>query len=486
MTTNFLAGQASLWVQPDGPNSEPKYLGCHSVGDIPEPKGDSTLLWCPDPAQVGKFIVKNSFKGEPGAITTSIETDLRKTADYLEDLADLGCPFPLYVHKVSCGRRDVFSNFDRSFVLLDAEITNATLANLASRNPADEGESTQSFDLSVRQILRVFNLEVNRFAITETEDITALAFAGENRCEGACGASQKEEDYLLAVSKALVGSVSNTADVLLSEDGGSWLPTTADPFDGGEDIQGVVSFRLSRDDVRIIVARGTTDAGNHAEIAFSDDYGVTWTNVDVGSVDGEFVSNAHALFALDRYHIWLGSNLGRIYFSSDAGLTWTIQENAVISATPITGISFSDDITGFAIYTGGETAKCSDGESWSATGSSGATAACDIHTISAYSVWTCGSNGLYFSTDLGLTWTQRLTYNVKAIDFLNPLFGVIVGGGTNANVWMTIDGGFDWVTLTAIANTGFTDVKCVSTKSIYVCGNISNGTGFIGKLIPVD
>jgi photosystem II stability/assembly factor-like uncharacterized protein len=483
---NFLAGQASLWVQPNGPNSITRYLGCHSVADIAEPKGDSTLLYCPDPSQVGKFKVKNSFKGAPGTITTTIETDLRATADYLEDLAAKGCPFTLFVHKVSCGRRDVFTNFDRSFVLGGVEITTATLAKLASRNPTDEGESTQSFAVSVQEVLRVFNMECSRISISDTEDITGISTCGEDRCEGSCGAEQSPEDSLWASSKFLVGSTSNKANVLRSLYEGAWASAAADPFAAAMDIQGVVCFKLSRDDTRIIVARGTTDAGP-LDIAYSDNGGVTWSLVAVGSVNTEFVSSAHSLFALDRYHIWVGSNMGRIYFSSDAGETWTLQEAAVISATAIKGISMYDEYNGMAVYTGGQVAVTSDGTSWSAAGAvSGSAVAMDVKMTSSLDAFVVGTDGMFCTLDGGDVWTKRNSNVVAAIDFYGELFGVAAGSAASAPIWMTIDGGYSWMALPAITNAGFLDVKVVSSKLAYVVGKISGGTGFIGKVQPVS
>jgi len=482
----FLAGQASLWVQPDGPNTEPKYLGCHTIGDIPEPKGDSTLLWCPDPSQVGKYKVKGSFRGEPGVITTSLETDLRKTADYLEDLADNGCPFPLFVHKVSCGRRDVFTNYDRSFVLRQVEVTTATLGKLSTRNPADEGESTQSFDLSARELMRMFNMEVARVSVTETEDITGFAVGGEQRCEGACGVAQKPEDDLYIVSKALVGSAGNTADVLHSENGGVWTVTPADPFIASMDIQGAVVLSMGRNSRRIIVGNGKTQAAHPCEIAYSDDEGVTWTKVHVGSTNAEYIFNSNSLCALDRYHIWVGSNLGRIYFSSDAGESWTVQEAAVISATAIMGVSFYDALNGFAVYTGGQVAITNDGETWSASlAVSGSASAMGIVAVSEYVAWVVGTDGMFFTKDGGATWTKRNSYAIGAIDFLNDMFGIAAGSGANGNIYMTIDGGYDWQVLPAITNGGFTSVTILSTKLAYVTGKISGGTGFLGKIIPV-
>jgi hypothetical protein len=480
--TNFLAGQSSIWVQPDGPNSEPKYLGCHGVGDVTEPFGDITLLFCPDPAKVGEYMVKNSFTGEPGAVTTTIETDLRKTSDYLEDVGR--CPIPIYIHKVSCGRRDVFTNFDRSFILRQSKITSRGLGALASRAPSNEAESTQTFDVSARFLTRIFNLEAARLAVLETEDITGLAVCGEDRCEGDCGNAQSVGDVVYASSKALVGSAKNTSDVLVALNNGAFTSTTSDPFAGGEDIQGVVCFKIGRDTTRVIVARGTTDAGNPAEIAYTDDGGATWTNVNVGSVVGEYVSNSHALFALDRYHVWVGTSGGRIYFSSDAGVTWTLQENAAISATAITGISFSDPLRGFCVFTGGAVGATVDGTSWGATTVSGATGATDIHAISAYVVWVSGSNGLWYTKDGGDTWTVRVNYAIGAIDFLDELFGMAVGSAASGVIYMTINGGYDWQTLPTIANSGMLDVTIINTKLAYICGKINSATGFIAKVVP--
>jgi hypothetical protein len=484
MGTNFLSGESSVWTQPLGPNTEPKYLGCHSVGDIPEPKGDTTKLWCPDPAKTGAFVAKNSFRGEPGAITTSITTDLRKTADYLEDLAAKGCPFPLFIHKVSCGRRDVFTNYDRSFVLRQVNVTSSSLTKLASKDPADNGESGQTFDVSAEEVLRVFNMELSRVSLAETEDITGIAIAGEDRCEGSCGASQKSEDDLFISSKALVGSVSNTADVLRSLRGGVWTATSADPLTGGKDIQGVASFAMGRDITRILVTNGTTQAAHPAEVSYTDNNGTTWTTAHVGSINAEYITS---MFALDRYHVWVGTDGGRIYFSSDAGVNWTLQENAVLSATDVVGISASDDLNLMAIYTGGEVAISSDGGStWSAVTDSGLTNAFGIHMLSSYNAWAVGTQGLFFTTDSGITWTLRNSYAIGAIDFLNEMFGIAVGSAVNGLVYVTIDGGFDWQALPAVANGGFTFVKILSTKLAYVGGKISGGTGFLAKVTPVS
>jgi photosystem II stability/assembly factor-like uncharacterized protein len=483
---NFLAGQASLWVQVDGPNTEPAYLGCHSIGDIPEPKGDSTLLYCPDPSRTGKFVVKNSFKGEPGTITTSIETDIRPTADLLEDLARDGCPFPLFVHKVTTGRRDVFNNFERSFVLRGVDVTQTTLAKLASRTAADEGESTQSFDLSVQEVLRCFNMQATRISMLETEDVQAIAVLGQDRCEGGGLRKMQPQDSLFATTKHLSASAANVANVIHSSYEGTWASTAANPQAAGMDLQGCVGFLIAADTVRIIVARGTTVGGHPAVISYSDDEGVTWHEIHVGSVNGEFMSSPNALFALDRYNIWFGSNLGRIYKSSDGGLTWTLQENAAISATAIVAISFVDDENGMAVWTGGQAAVSVDsGLTWAATTVTGGSTMTDCAMITQFFLWAVGSDGMRFSMDGGTVWNLRSSDNVAAIDFLNDMFGIAVGAAASGVIWMTIDGGYDWLPLTAIPNSGLTNVEVVNSKLAYVTGKTNGGTGFIAKVTPV-
>lgn len=484
MAENFLASQASLWVQPDGPNTKPEYLGCHGVGDIAEPLGDETLLYCPDPASAGGFTVKNSFTGEPGSITTTIDTDLRTSADYLETLGK--CGVPIYVHKVLRGRRDEFTNFDRTFVLNPAKLTQRSLGGLASRTPGDNGESTQSFDISATALLRLYNLEAARVAVTDTEDITGISICGEARCEGAGGASQSVEDYLFAGTKPLTGSTTIAAEVLASINGSAWAATAADPFAADEDIQGIVCFRVGRDTIRVLVARGSTDGANPAEIAYSDNNGTSWTTVNVGSVTGEYCPNSHALFALDRYHIWMGTDGGNIYFSEDAGETWTLQENGAISATDIMGISFYDGDNGFAVYTGGQAAVTSDGgDTWSATGAvTGSSGATDIHALSQYFVYVTGSDGMFYTHDGGDTWSQRNSLAIAAVDFMTNLFGIAVGSAASANIYVTYNGGYDWAAIPAVTNSGYLDVQIVHERLAYVTGNSQGGTGMLLKLQP--
>jgi L-ascorbate metabolism protein UlaG (beta-lactamase superfamily) len=200
------------------------------------------------------------------------------------------------------------------------------------------------------------------------------------------------------------------------------------------------------------------------------------------------VSNGHALFALDRYHIWLGTDGGQIYFSNDGGLTWTIQEAAAISATDIVAISFATPDIGFAGYTGGEVARTADGSqtgaSWAAVTSTAVAGMRDLHAISQFFIWVVGTGGMYYSHDAGVTWDTRNTLVIAAVDFLNELEGIAVVETASGSIYHTINGGNDWAALTDITNGGYLDVAMINSKLAYVAGVASGGTGMLARLLP--
>ena len=72
MADYFSGDMGTIWVQPDGPNSAPQYLGCHDMGDIAEPGGDVTKRYCPDRRGAGRWTVALTSQGIPADVTSSI------------------------------------------------------------------------------------------------------------------------------------------------------------------------------------------------------------------------------------------------------------------------------------------------------------------------------------------------------------------------------------------------------------------------------
>jgi len=493
MATHFTAGMGALWAQPDGVNTEPKYLGCHQLGDIEEPQGDVELLYCPDASAPNRFKVVGSVQGAAGSVTTSVTTDVTDDLDYLERI---NCPFPIYVHMVKSGRKDVFTNFDRTFVLTGARITSKGLTALAARTPDDNSRSEQSFDLSGESLLRFVVLELAQQTITEAESINDITFCNDQQCRTDEDAAVDICQTGYAVADAASGA---SANVLVTTNGGTWAATSADPFGNDEHISAVECFELGRDEIRVMVARGVTDASNPPEISYTDDAGATWTAVDIATAaeNGQYIPLHGALFALDRNAIWAGDDQGYIYKSEDAGLTWTTLDSGTLGGA-CNAIHFSDEDVGFAVGAANAILRTLDGGvSWSTitgpTAQAGVAILC-LFVLDRNRAWIGYDDGdLYYTEDGGTTWTVRSftgsgTGDVKDIKFMNDHVGYLLHDGATASaganyVHYTIDGGYTWQRLDAISgNNGLNALYLCDLWTLFFCGEQTDSTtGLIAK-----
>lgn len=484
---HFVAGQSALWAQVNGPNTQPVYLGCHEIGDITQPFGDVTLIYCPDESGVNKFKVVNSVQAAAGAVTTDVTSDVSDEIDSLERIYG---SFTLFIHKIKKGRRDVFTQWDRSFVLLNARLSQATLKALAARTPDNNTRSEAGYSVSAEALLRPFRLTISRQSISETQDINMLVFCNERTDRTADSPAQESAQVGFAAAAFGVGAASN---ILKTTNGGTWTATAGTPFSTSENAISIGCFDLGRNQTRVISVRGTTDAGNPAEIAYSDDSGATWSNVNIGSVNAHFAPTRHSMWVRDRNAIWVGTNLGYIHKSSDAGLTWVTQDAGVIHSGVWNAIHFADALTGIAGGAANVLAKSLDGgNSWSAVTGPSAQAGVAVNVVRCLDRnrwWVGYANGkLYYTLDAGVNWLQRSfsgsgVGQIRDIKFMNELEGYLIVNNASpvGTVHQTIDGGNTWEALTTPTNAGLNAVQIGDEWKVFVAGAAQGGTGFIAK-----
>lgn len=501
MAEVFTSPKWALWVQPDGPNTKPQYLGCHDLDDLAEPGGATSLLLCFDHDDPTGYRTVGSTREPPGAVTTAVTAFINETADYMETI---NCAFPLYVNGWKCGKPDVFTNYVRWFALAHVEVGDKTLAGLSRRS--EDVESTMAFALTAwPPVIRGFEVEAMRQSTSETEALNDIAFCNVQKCADECGEAQGVCDDGCAVGDAAAGSPTNTADVICTDDGGgAWTATTADPFAGGEDIASFVCFYVGEDTIRRLVARGTADLGNPAEIAYSDDGGANWTNVDMtltpggaAAPNGQYAVGGGALFALDQYHIWFCTTGGYVYFSDDGGVTWTAQEQGVISAGGnFNHVHFANDGNeGFVVGDANIIARTNDGgTTWAETNEPAAEAGNNAQCVgkNIYSnIWWVGydtNTRLYYTTDDGTTWTERAFTGsgvaggeVADIAFYNDLCGWMLSNtsGIVGTVHRTRDGGYTWEAITTPTNAGLNAIWPCSCNQAFAVGEVQGTTGVI-------
>jgi photosystem II stability/assembly factor-like uncharacterized protein len=468
------SNEGSIFVQPDGPNTKPQYLGCHDLGDLDEPLGDPALWQCKDPNLVGQWETSRVVKGSPGLVTTSITTDVRKVADYMENLPDNS---PVYINLMPENvKPDVFDSYDRAFAARFLA-TNRKRSNLAMGRATDSGtneRAEQVIDLSgAPPVYAFFDLAGASLRISTSE---TLALNNIVFCDAACS-----EGFIAADGGAAAANVLGIP---------GFAAVTADPFAVNQNIVGAVCFPIDKNTTRWLVARGTSAAAP-AAVAYSDDGGATWTSVNVGATNTQIANDSAALFALDQFNIWYATDDGFVYKSEDGGLSWTAQEKGVITSSPINAVYFKDPLNGMAGGDGDVLMRTMDGGlTWAAVTATGG--GDDITAIanSGGFWWAADSGGqLWYSDDDGLTWNARTfngsgTGNVAAVKFANEFFGVMAHNTAApvGSVFVTVNGGYTWQKLALPTNAGINDIWICSTRKIYVVGEAQGGTGFIAKI----
>jgi len=480
----------ALYALPGGPNSIPRFLGCHTISSATRPRGNNTLNHCADPINPGRYVVSSKTKAPPGLVTLTIESKMGRLFDYLEDL---NCPIPIIAQPVSCAPKNQFSNWDRAFIFLNADVVQEGLSNLVSGG-ADENEVMQSFDMEADDIVRLVPLRVTReSSIAETQALNHLFACDNDICAGPCGAANEKCTTFYAVSDAISASASGKADVWINYKG-VWTVSAADPFATGEHIMAGGCFALDRTTRRLLVFRGSTDAAAPAEAAYSDDGGATWVNVNIGSDNGEYVISAHASAVINQNNIWVGTNEGRIYFSSDGGANWVAQEDQGIMATAWNWVHFIDERRGFAGGAADTIAITIDGgQVWSqvnATGEGGDITAGGV--VDSNTFWVGTDDGeIFFTTDAGVTWEKRNFANsgtgrIDDMMFVNNMNGFMShrNATPKSTFLQTRNGGYTWEVIPTETNAGINSLLACGNNLVWAVGEPVSGKPVVYKVQP--
>lgn len=501
----FDADMGVIWLQPDGPNTTVYPLFCHNTDGPDEPLGDVTTRMCR--TERGWQTVLRS-QGLPGESTLSIEARMEKTRSWLQYQSGRRKSMPVYIQSSHCGPVTEFSNYEVGTPIHNAIITSRGRSAMV-RGMADAGDgaadaTAMTFDLSGEPgpLAEYWPLVITFRTIAEAEPLRDIWMDAQTW--GACDCAADGCEVGTIVPDAT--GPGSSADIWHTTSG--WVTGAAgatDPFAVAEDVAFVVRFALDRDTTRIIVGRGTTDAGNPAEIGYSDNAGATWTNVNVGTTNGEYFAHGGAGFALDSKHIWVCTDQGNIFFSSNAGLTWTDQgAPAPAPVEDLLCIRFLDENYGCCV---GGTAGASSvflstvdgGAHWTLGTGPAANQMSGIAVLDSCHLWATMYNGaLYYSNDYGTTWTQRVLLqpatrlgDIDAWDEFNmAICGYrTIAATTYATVWRTVNGGADWEeyrytgALTA-SYFGLNAVWMCDPNHIFAVGDVDTG-GSVGTILEL-
>lgn len=457
-----------IFIQPNGPNTEPLWLACAAIDGVSQPQGDVSRSYCLD--KNGNIRTAHVSQGTPSSVTLTVNVWKASVRNAIQKALRLGCPPSLYVKHQFCAPYENILIYDQMQVFEYAYITGHDKSSVMRRR-AEENDNPamvdMSFDLSANPFApEIYKLLTNteeayRNSTAEDEPLRDIVSCSIPRCATSnCGPEIEPCDVLnvvadaesLAIADGYRSAVNTTAFAV-------WA---ALPFIADEHIASVVCVMKDADVDRIIVARGSTDTLNEGEIAYSDDDGVSWTLVEYGTTAGEFVNHSGGLFALDFRHIWLVTDLANVFFSSDGGQSWTDQGAPAPAADEgLWYVHFIDENLGWAVGgyrttpTGHFIETTDGGEHWNlATTEPKIEMGTWVNVLDAQRVWVGLDDGtVYFTNNWGTTWTQRLLpstlINTGDGTFYDDHIGAVSGYKTGSGhgvpvVFRTFDGGYSW------------------------------------------
>lgn len=480
----------SLWIQPGGPNNTSYLLDCHDVAELPvPPKGPGGI----EPIKkadwrTGGWRTIGQTETPPGKVSFSISTLQRAQRDWLEKLAQRSCSF--YILMRDSGSPEQ-SNYVRGIAVNKSRIVLRKYDGTAIRK--DDKESTLAADIEAWEAVDFYKVAAQKQVNADTDATNDLAANLWYRSADDAGAEQMPGDVAVTASDSAVGPA--TAIAMSTTDGGAtWAATSTAPFAAGASIMSIQRFPFGRTTYRIIAAM-EAPAGAQGMVAYSDNNGTSWTTVNIGgAAAGHGASYGRGLCALDSRHILLAGAAGYIYRSVDGGETWTAVESAAIHAGVYNGVGMADEYKCFAWGAAGVCAKSIDGGvTWAATTVPAATATKAGFIIDQNRFWVGNdAAGLYYTTDGGVTWTQRTGWNttvgtaIRGISFApgSDQFGFMVvnTAAPVGTVYRTYDGGKEWEPITTPANSGLNGVLAVDENTCYIYGEANGGTTFVAKV----
>ena len=412
--------------------------------DLVVPKGTLNVVREPSEVRRRDSVIVDILRSEPDLPSFRIETRLKKTLNYM---LGLNRAVNYQCHMGRCDRPDDYYRSDIGALwgeCMGGDVGVDRLAIVQGDNAP--GAVSVPWSAKYGPVFHDFRNEfLSARTITEFEAVVDMVFLDDERFED-CQSQEDVGENGYASTEVSVGSPVSEADLWYTEDKGeSWNVVSANPFGTGEDITCVV-VKGTKNDHRVLVCRGTTDAVNPAEIAYADvtTFGtVTWTTVDVGAVDGQYILYMY----WDNWtRLYVVTNDGYVYKSSDGGATW--------SAVLTTAVNQLNDIVAWR-----------DGV-----------------------VWVVGNSGtLEKSLDFGASWTSITPpagwtgYNTTTITLCPD--GTIIIGNSNGDIAGSYDDGVSWTLLYAqgITPTNIVRVRMYNSSLIYLVADIAGDTSRVVK-----
>lgn len=388
--------EGDVFVQ-ETPRENWAHLDCANLGPLPLPLGDLTPVYCRDRSEKGRVVVAGKIRGDPSLGTTTIDQPLATTVNWLFERR---CDFPMLVTLACQGAPGIPENYQVAAVVPAMSPTQVTLNAAAVRERGENARILIPAELSYDDVLLLYHIGVNIVTVANTAAANGVVFLPE-ACGTKCGSPRDmcEEGYM-----ALDGTLYDS-EVKYTSTGTNWAQTAADPFEEGGDASSPVTLTMW-DRHRAVVSRISASVWRPAEISYTEDLGVSWTNVDVGAVVGAFFGRHGLVYSSGRLYAAVSG--GRIYDSRDIGDTWVIREEGT-TTEDLNALAMESLEVGYAVGNSNAFLYTTNGNDWYArVGPAVGVNLLSVGINAAGDVFVGAADGnIYRSEDGGQNWLQN-------------------------------------------------------------------------------
>jgi len=500
------------FVQDNGIGTVFNLYDCQALPEWTRGRADTVRVKVKSAVEYGKMVTKATALGQWEDPTFTVNA---YTPTDLDWLLDIDCPMDFQLVMGRCNSPSDLTAYSKIRHFYRATLTEQGESDMDFLGEEETAGVTTATSWSAEDVVTivVVSSEEKRTGVTEAQAFNDIAFLAEGRCEGDCGREIGDGEWGVAVADSNYGSA--TANVWYTDDyGASWTICSTDPFAATDaDISSCVILP-GETAPRFIVARGTVESDYGARASISDDWGATWSEVNVGgNANGSYING---LFKYGVGLIWAVGNGGYIWYTEDRGTTWT----EILPAT--TGVAVElwdihsppDDSS--LLYVVGESntiIKSEDtGESWSSVSgpADGTEALYAVDVDSEYKFFVggqidAGEECLWVTEDGGTNWTalaftgsttasgevRRFRQCPRAprqhkvfIHGANNGSTRRYGPGTSFRMFRTLDGGGSFERMDLVTNNGLNGLSVVDINHAWACGEVVSGFGEIQRFWP--
>jgi len=451
MGTYYDTSNTRVWTIKNraGPANAPAYQSCMKASSPMRPRGEPTIITCPDPQSYGQFKVVGKIPGDIGLPGITLMSRYTEDISALLEFNRKGCDVDIQVLVGRCRNpQDFNEGWTKKLVIEGAQPGDWGITEFGALEQGDQAAINEEMPFKGEEMYEIKRIIFEEQAESENvQEVLAILICDTISC-GECDNPSDGCEKVFALTITVGGSPGAKAEVIFTQDGGTtWGDTEVDSLDADKDPTDMACVGPN-----IVVISNDDDSLHWAPKDDILEETETWTEVTTGIVAA---GSPNAIISLSPRHTWIVGDGGYVYFTEDPTAGVTVQSAGTVATQDLKAIHGYDTNNLVAVGDSNEVIYTRNGgDTWVAV--TGPNAAVNLSSVWMRGVdeWFigCADGKLYYTLDAGTNWTQKVLPNqsnisdIEDIKFSTPTVGWLSAelSTTAGRIYRTTDGGYSW------------------------------------------